>query len=151
MTWLIPSAIAHRRRREPGRRSRCTSSRGAARSPRSFPRRDSFPQRAIHARTRSLALTDVLLLLLRVLAIMLLGVAVAGPLFAAGRRVTRIVIADRSRAVANIAAVRDSVRAYLRAGDELIVFDSSAASRRRANCDRLTSPERRTRVVVGGA
>ena len=126
MTWLIPSAIALA-----AAASLVTialhfiaRSRPVAEI---FPTARFIPQRAIHARTRSLALTDFLLLLLRVLAIMLLGVAVAGPLFAAGRRVTRIVIADRSRAVANIASVRDSVRAYLRAGDELILFDSSAA------------------------
>jgi len=126
MTWLIPSAIAI----AAAASLVAIALHFIARSrpvAEIFPTARFIPQRAIHARTRSLALTDVLLLLLRVLAIMLLGVAVAGPLFAAGRRVTRIVIADRSRAVANIATVRDSARAYFRDGDELIVFDSSAA------------------------
>jgi hypothetical protein len=125
MTWLIPSAmgIAAAASLLTIALHFIARSRPVAEV---FPTARFIPDRAIHARTRSLALTDTLLLLLRVLAIMLLGVAVAGPLFAAGSRVTRIVIADRSRAVANIASVRDSVRAYLRSGDELIVFDSVA-------------------------
>lgn len=102
-----------------------------------FPTARFIPERAIHARTRSLALTDLALLLLRVLAIMLLGAAVAAPLFPSGQRVTRIVIADRSRAVAAAATVRDSVRAYLRSGDELVVFDSSAHTARVEALDTL--------------
>ena len=108
MTWLIPSAIAIAAAASlVGDRTALHRAQPAGAE--IFPTARFIPQRAIHARTRSLALTDVLLLLLRVLAIMVLGVAVAGPLFAAGRRVTRIVIADRSRAVASIVAVRDSV------------------------------------------
>ena len=45
--------------------SRCTSSRAAGRSPSRCRRRGSFRSEPIHARTRSIALTDVLLLLLR--------------------------------------------------------------------------------------
>ena len=126
MTWLIPSALTIA-----GMAAFVTvalhfiaRSRPVAEP---FPTARFIPERAIHARTRSLALTDVLLLLLRATAIMLLGVAVAGPMFAGGRRVTRIVIVDRSRAVADAASVRDSARAYLRRDDQLIVFDSSAA------------------------
>ena len=96
-----------------------------------------IPDRAIHARTRSIALTDVLLLLLRVAAVLLLGLAVAGPVFAAGGRISRIVIADRSRAVARAEVVRDSVRAYLRQGDELIAFDSSASLARTTTVDSI--------------
>ena len=102
-----------------------------------FPTTRFIPERPIHARTRSLALTDVLLLLLRLLAIALVGIAVAGPLFASGRRVMRIVIADRSRSVASAAAVRDSARTYLRSGDELVAFDSSAHAVRATALDSL--------------
>jgi hypothetical protein len=126
MTWLIPSALAIA-----GAAALATvalhfiaRSRPVAEP---FPTARFIPERSIHARTRSLALTDVLLLVLRGTAIMLLGVAVAAPIFAGGRRVTRIVIADRSRTVAAAAGVRDSARAYLRRDDQLIVFDSSAA------------------------
>jgi len=127
MTWLIPSAIAI----AAGASLVAIALHFIARSrpvAEVFPTARFIPERAIHARTRSLALTDVALLLLRVLAVMLLGVAIATPLFPSGKRITRIVIADRSRAVGAVAATRDSVRAYLRDGDELIVFDSSAHS-----------------------
>jgi hypothetical protein len=102
-----------------------------------------IPQRSIHARTRSIALTDVLLLLLRTAGILLLGAAVAGPVFATGARVERIVIADRSRAVGDPASVRDSVRAYLRAGDQLVAFDSAAHIASPAAVDSLAPTDAR--------
>lgn len=87
-----------------------------------------IPERPVHARMRSIKLSDVPLLLLRLAALLALGAAVAGPVFAgATGTVTRVIVADRSRAVANIDEVRDSVRAVLRAGDVLIVFDSAAS------------------------
>jgi hypothetical protein len=87
-----------------------------------------IPQRPIHARTRSIALSDVALLLVRVAALMLLAAAIAGPVVAAARgRIARVVVADRSRDVANVQELRDSVRAVLRAGDVLVAFDSDAA------------------------
>jgi hypothetical protein len=86
-----------------------------------------IPQRPVRARTRSFALNDLLLLLIRLLVLGALGAAVAGPVFATARaRVERIVLVDRSRAVANIAEVRDSVRSLARPGDVLIAFDSAA-------------------------
>ena len=102
-----------------------------------------IPDRAIHARTRSLALTDVLLMLLRVAAVLLIGFAVAGPLFAGNGKVSRIVLADRSRAVASIDAIRDSVRAYLRPGGELIAFDSSASLARTTTMDSIIATKER--------
>jgi hypothetical protein len=71
------------------------------------------------------------------MALLLLGFAVAGPLFAAGGKTSRIILADRSRSVRNIDAVRDSVRAYLREGDQLIVFDSSASLARATTVDSI--------------
>ncbi|HEY4133132.1 MAG TPA: BatA domain-containing protein [Gemmatimonadaceae bacterium] len=126
MSWLLPSAVAIA-----GVAALATIAlHFIARSrPLSepLPTARFIPDRPIHARTRSVALTDILLLLLRVAALVALGVAVAGPVFAAGRgRIARVVVVDRSRAVANVAAVRDSARAYLRSGDALVVFDSSA-------------------------
>lgn len=86
------------------------------------------PERTIHARTRSVAPSDVLLLVLRVAAIAALGFAVAAPVAAAPRgRVLRIIAADRSRDVASFAEVRDSVRALRHSGAVLIAFDSVAA------------------------
>ena len=115
-----------------------------------------IPDRAIHARTRSIALTDVLLMLLRVAAVLLLGFAVAGPVFAAGGKVSRIVLADRSRSVASVDAVRDSVRAYLRQGDQLIAFDSSASLARSTTIDSIIATHargrpRRANRRLGGA
>jgi len=102
-----------------------------------------IPDRAIHARTRSMALTDVLLMLLRLTAVVLLGFAVAGPVFAAGGKVSRIVLADRSRAVASVEAVRDSARVYLRQGDQLIAFDSSASLARTTTIDSIVASRAR--------
>ena len=102
-----------------------------------------IPDRAIHARTRSIALTDVVLLLLRLIAVMLLGFAVAGPVFAAGGTVSRIIVADRSRSVANVDAVHDSVRAYLRQGDQLIAFDSAASLARTTTIDSIVATRAR--------
>jgi len=84
------------------------------------------PVRPIHARTRSIALSDVLLLALRIAAISLLGAAVAAPVGPARGRVARIVVADRSLDVASIAEVRDSARSAMRDGDVLVAFDTLA-------------------------
>jgi hypothetical protein len=70
---------------------------------------------------------DLLLLLVRVAAFGLVGMAFARPQLTSHRSpVMRIVVADRSRDVADIHSVRDSVRRLLRAGDMLVVFDSAA-------------------------
>jgi hypothetical protein len=87
-----------------------------------------IPQRPIHARTRSIALTDLPLLLVRIAALLVLAAAVAGPVLTGPHgRVARIIVADRSRDVASIQEVRDSVRALFRSGDVVIAFDSDAA------------------------
>lgn len=83
------------------------------------------PRRPIEARTRSLAPSDLLLLLLRVAALTAIGAAVGGPTFRANGRVTRLFVVDRSRAVASIAEARDSVRRLARSADALVVFDSA--------------------------
>lgn len=127
MTWLLPSALAIA-----GAAALITvalhfiaRSRPLAEP---LPTARFVPQRPVRARTRSLALTDVLLLLIRVLAVLTLGAAVAGPVFATSSgRVARVVLADRSRAVADPREVRDSVRALLRPGDVAVAFDSAAA------------------------
>jgi hypothetical protein len=84
------------------------------------------PDRPIHARTRSVALTDLLLLALRLAAIAVIGVAVAGPMFRQTGRIARVIVADRSRAVADVAEVRDSVKRFMRPGDVLVAFDTLA-------------------------
>jgi len=86
-----------------------------------------IPLRAVHARTRSLALSDVLLLMLRLAALLSIGVAVAAPIVASARgRVARVLVIDRSRNVASLAEVRDSVRTLLRGAANVVVFDTAA-------------------------
>lgn len=84
------------------------------------------PRRPVHARTRSLAPSDLLLLLLRAAALAAIGLAVAGPVFRANGRVTRLFVVDHSRAVASIEEARDSVRRLARPSDWLVLFDSAA-------------------------
>ncbi|HTJ22926.1 MAG TPA: BatA domain-containing protein [Gemmatimonadaceae bacterium] len=126
MTWLVPSALAiagvaalvaiglHLIAR----------SRPVAEA---LPTARFIPLRAVHARTRSLALSDVLLLVVRMAAILLIGAAVAAPIVASARgRVARILVVDRSRDVASVAEVRDSVRSLLDDVANVVFFDSAA-------------------------
>jgi len=127
MSWLLPSALI-----VAGVAALATialhfiaRSRPVAES---LPTARFVPHRPVHARARSMALSDVLLLLLRVAAVLVLGAAVAAPVCAAARgRVTRIILVDRSRDVADVREARDSVRALLRDGDVLVAFDTAAA------------------------
>lgn len=68
------------------------------------------------------------LLVLRVLLIALVGAAFARPHWVIRRSsILRLVVADRSRAVADVGEVRDSARRLVRPGDVLILFDSAAS------------------------
>lgn len=79
---------------------------------------------------------DLVLLLLRVLAVLLVGLAFARPVLVPGRRpVARIVVADVSRAVGSVDEVRDSARAWLGERDVLVVLDSAARVVRRVAAD----------------
>ena len=85
------------------------------------------PHRPVHARARSIALSDVVLLLVRIATVLALGAAVAGPVFAVAHgRVARVIVVDRSRDVADLGEARDSVRRLRRDGDILVAFDSVA-------------------------
>lgn len=101
------------------------------RRPRSirFPTARFVPDVPVAARSRSLRLSDLLLLGLRVLAILLVGAALARPVFPPRReRIARVIVADVSNSVASVPEVRDSVRGLFRPGDALVVFDTSARS-----------------------
>ncbi|HEU4641924.1 MAG TPA: BatA domain-containing protein, partial [Gemmatimonadaceae bacterium] len=79
---------------------------------------------------------DLLLLLVRVLAILLIGAALARPVIVPHRRpLAHVVLADVSRAVGSIDAVRDSARSLLKEGDVLVVFDSAARVVQRGAAD----------------
>ncbi len=70
---------------------------------------------------------DLLLLLVRVAAIMLTGLAFARPMVAPVRRpMIRVVLLDQSAAVRDPAGASDSAKALLRDGDLLIPFDTAA-------------------------
>ncbi len=126
MTWLVPSALAIAG-------TAALVAIGLHLIARSRPVAEALPTarfiplRAVHARTRSLALSDLLLLMLRLAAIFLFGVAVAAPIVASARgRVARVVVVDRSRDVASVAEVRDSMRSLLGGAANVVLFDSAA-------------------------
>ena len=124
MTWVLPSALAIAA-------VACVALIAAHFIARDRPVAEPFPtarfvpDRRIHARTTSIALSDLLLLLLRIVAVAALGLGIAGPIVAGARgRIARIVLVDRSRSVFSLDELRDSVRAA-GAADVLIVFDSA--------------------------
>lgn len=81
------------------------------------------------ARPRVVKPRDLLLLALRVLLVLLIGIALAQPIIRPPRRaVSRVVLADRSWAVLDSAEVRDSVGRIAQSGDTVIPFDSSGVS-----------------------
>ena len=103
-----------------------------------FPTARFIPERTARAPSRALQPTDLLLLLLRVAAVLLLGAAFARPEWEGVRGGTRrVVVVDRSRIVAAAAEVRDSAAAYLRPGDALVLFDSAARVIREHAADSL--------------
>lgn len=101
----------------------------ARRRPRAvpFPTARFVPARSVRAPSRSTRPADLPLLLLRVLALLLAGVAFARPAFEAEHRpLARVVALDLSASEKSVGAARDSAERYLRAGDLLVVFDSAA-------------------------
>lgn len=103
-----------------------------------------IPRRAIRARTRSLAPSDLALLALRAAAILAVTLGVAGPLVSRHTgRIARVVVVDRSRDVGDFARLRDSARVLSRGAAAIVVFDSAAAPVSRGVLDSLTrSPAR---------
>ena len=84
------------------------------------------PDRPARWPSRAPRPTDWLLLAMRVLAILAIASAFAGPIREPDRAsTTRIVLVDRSRAVRDERAMRDSVLSVLRDGDVLVPFDTS--------------------------
>ena len=84
------------------------------------------PDRPARWPSRAPRPTDWLLLALRVLAIISIATAFAGPIREPDRALTRrIVLVDRSRSVGDEQAMRDSVLAVVREGDVLLSFDTA--------------------------
>ena len=79
------------------------------------------PPSAVRALSRDLRLSDALLLALRVLALLLAGVALARPSLAPRRAgAARVVVIDASRRVASVDQARDSARAHLAGADDVV-------------------------------
>lgn len=101
----------------------------ATRAPRAvmLPTVRFVPAAETRAVVRVTRFSDPWLLALRLLLLLLAGAALARPVRVPQReRIARVIVADRSGAVASDAEVRDSVRALYRPGDALASFDSSA-------------------------
>lgn len=86
-----------------------------------------IPDVPLRATARALRLSDVLLMLLRVAAVMLVGVAFARPEQTGARRaVGRVVMVDRSAHVRDFSEAADSASRFYARGDVLVAFDSAA-------------------------
>jgi hypothetical protein len=84
------------------------------------------PDRPARWPSRARRPTDWVLLALRVIAIVAIAAAFAQPVREPRRAVTaRIILVDRSRAVADDRAMRDSALAVLRDGDVVVPFDTT--------------------------
>ncbi|HEX6535320.1 MAG TPA: BatA domain-containing protein [Gemmatimonadaceae bacterium] len=85
------------------------------------------PDRPARGHARAIQPRDLLLMLLRVALILAVGAALARPVLRPPRRaLARILLVDRSRAVAREAEAVDSARALLSPGDAVVVFDRTA-------------------------
>ena len=92
-----------------------------------FPTARFVPPGTARAIRRALRPDDLLLLAMRAAMVLLVGAALARPVMSPDRRaVATVAVLDRSRAIANVGEVRDSVRSVLSAGDVLVVVDSVA-------------------------
>ena len=99
------------------------------------------PETDLRAVSRSARPTDLLLLLLRALAVLAIGVAFARPqLDAPGPSLRRVVALEWTTALADTAAARRAARALLGEGDALVVFDTAARVVDRAALDALPAP-----------
>ena len=102
------------------------------------------------AAARAARPTDLLLLLLRIAALMILGLAFAHPMIRGTNATTaHVVVLDRSRSAGPAAA--DSARAIWRAGDRLVVFDSAARVVRGAASDSLRAIMSATAIAPRGS
>jgi hypothetical protein len=98
------------------------------------------PEQPVRARSRKTKLDDLLLLAARVLLILAVGAGLAKPVIDPPHQdVARVVLVDRSRAVADPAEVADSARSLLRDGDALVLFDSVAVVTRDGALDTLAA------------
>jgi aerotolerance regulator-like protein len=93
--------------------------------PAPFPTARFVPESEARAATRARRPADLALLMMRILALLLLGAAAARPVARThGASAARVLLVDRSRSARG--DVRDTALALWRPGDALVVFDSAA-------------------------
>ena len=126
MTWLVPSALVVGAAAALLVVAIHFIARGRPR-PEILPTARFVPSRAARAQARTVAFSDVALLIVRLAAIAAIAIGVAGPLFVRSRAdIARIIVVDRSRDVGSIREAIDSARVYLRPNDIILAFDSAA-------------------------
>ncbi len=85
------------------------------------------PELPATATARATRPSDLLLMLLRVALVLAVGAGLAQPVVKPTRgEDARVILVDVSRSVADVDALRDSVRSVYRPQDALVVFDSAA-------------------------
>jgi hypothetical protein len=112
-----------------------------------FPTTRFIPRTTIIVTSLARRPQDLLLLLLRVMALMLIGAAFARPVLVPRHRdVARIILADRGWSLASIGELRDSLARVYQPGDRLILVDSTArevvepAAESLATIERVSAP-----------
>ncbi len=104
--------------------------------PATLPTARFVPPGDARASSRAARPTDVWLLVLRCLALLLLGAAFAGPVTRSrGSSLARVFVVDRSRGA--LADARDSAAALLKDGDAVVLLDSAATIVTRGAADSL--------------
>ena len=99
------------------------------------------PERPVRMVSRAVRPSDLALLALRVATILLVGVALARPTFAAQRNGTaRVVVVDRSRFAGTGTDVTSAAHAVFQPGDALVLFDSAAREVARPTPDSIVTP-----------
>ncbi|HSA56005.1 MAG TPA: BatA domain-containing protein, partial [Gemmatimonadaceae bacterium] len=112
------------------------------------------PDRSSRRSARAARPSDLPLLLLRLAVLALIGAALARPVLTPRRAgVARIVALDRSRAVADPGAARDSALAFASGADaaEVIVFDSLATVRSRGELSSIGEARPEAKGSLSGA
>jgi len=100
------------------------------------------PEVPIRTVSRAVKPADLALLALRVLLVLLVAGALAGPRFIARVQGTaRVIVLDRSHGGQVGAAAAQAARAAFRAGDALVVFDSTAHAVRNVTVDSIAVGE----------
>ena len=88
-----------------------------------FPTARFIPDQPVSAAAMARRPTDLLLLLVRVLAVVLLGLAFAHPLPAPGKQIVQVVLLDRSRLAPGIDSAQSAI---IQSADLVLAFDTSA-------------------------